>query len=93
MQLEYMDNPHKVEEWIETLSDNEREIFDKGYVLALHGVLEQITESRHVIEMKLMEHKEEKGPKIKQLLSRLVILDSLEKHYTERVNQLTQEPA
>lgn len=90
MHIQYMDNPYEVENWIETLSDKERALFNKGYVVALFGLLEQISESKAKIINKLIDIDEGSSDWI-QLKARLLLLDIYEKHYANRVKNLTSQ--
>lgn len=86
----YQDNPRYIESWLKSLSEKERELVDKGYVLALEGLLEQICDSKtKILEeyMKLEDHK----PRRSALLHRLRMLEIYEKHYLEQVRTLSAE--
>lgn len=85
----YKDNPMEIEKWIRTLSSDELVIFDMGYICALEGLLEQITESKHKIWDKIM-----RNPKAKdELESRIHILDIYETHFQKRINRITERLA
>lgn len=82
-------NTAPLEDWIESLTDAERAIFDKGYLAALKGVLEQISESKIKLYNRVLEADEEDNSEVKrQLLSRIKVLDVYEKHYNRRVKVL-----
>lgn len=89
----YNDRPTEVEAWLETLEEREKDAFDKGYVIALCGLLEQFCESKRKIFTKLMELDEEdedyESSKL-ELESRIVLLDIYERHYSYRVRNLVK---
>lgn len=85
----YFDNPRMVEEWIEGLTDREREMLDKGYALAIAGMLEQISESKTRILNKAMEEMGNEDAEI-QLSSRMHLLDVYERHFKTRFNNLIE---
>lgn len=89
----YNDNPLNIEKWIEGLDSVQKDMFDKGYVIALCGLLEQISESKRKILNRLLvldpEEEDYEESKL-QLDSRLLLLDIYEKHYTYRVKHLSK---
>lgn len=87
----YEDNPLEVEHWIETLTEKEDTAFSKGYVLALHHMLEYYSDLRYKLLDKLIELDEDNPRYRLQLLSRVHVLDFLEKYYKKRLRTL--EPA
>lgn len=93
--LNYMDNPYEVEKWIESLTDKERDIFDKGYAIAVHGVLEQISDLKRVAMNKFMglDPDKRKDKTLDTLYAQLQILEILERHYTRRIHNLTRDLA
>ena len=93
----YNDNPRNIEEWIDSLSEHDRAMFDRGYVMALLGLLEQLNESQRKILSRILsleeeefEDEEEFGEAKRQLESKLLLLDIYEKHYSYRVRNLTR---
>lgn len=84
----YKDKPIDIERWVETLSDKERELFDKGYLTALHGVLEMFVDTKQTLLEKVIVLNKDQDDLRKQLLSRVHILDVLEKGYERRVRNL-----
>lgn len=89
----YSDNPFEIEKWIESLTPEQKDMFDKGYVIALCGLLEQICESKRKILNKIMEldtEDEDYEFNKSQLDSRLLLLEIYEKHYTYRAKHLTK---
>lgn len=93
----YNDNPEEIEKWINSLTDMERAMFDRGYVVALLGFLEQLNESQRKILQKILsleeedfEDEEEFDEAKRQLESKLLLLDIYEKHYQYRVRTLAR---
>lgn len=89
----YSDFPLEIEKWIEGLNEHDKNMFDKGYVIALCGLLEQISESKRKILAKILsieETDEDYQDAKSQLDSRLLLLDIYEKHYSHRVKNLTK---
>lgn len=93
----YNDQPRDIESWIDSLSDHDRAMFDKGYVTALLGLLEQLNESQRKILIRIMGLEEEDfidedefDEAKRQLESKLILLDIYEKHYAYRVRNLTR---
>lgn len=83
----YEDRPYDIEKWLETLTDKERELFDRGYITALNGVLEHMVEIKNTLLSKSLDLEDNLHLK-RQLLSRVHILDVMEKHYRKRVKVL-----
>lgn len=83
----YKDSSINIELWIETLTDKERELFDKGYSVAISGILEHITEIKTILLEKCLDLEDSKRLKA-QYLSRVHILDVLDRHYTKRLHLL-----
>lgn len=88
----HLDNPQKIEKWLETLDAEERAIFDRGYLTALGGVIEQLRDSKIKLLNRIGEVKEEGGHEEieTQLLSRVRILDIYDDHYTQRIDNLLE---
>lgn len=87
----YKDNPENIEKWLNTLSPSERILFDRGYNLALCGLLEQLCETKRRLLDKIVELEDSDDDHKLQLLSRLHILDVYEQHYEQRAKLLSKE--
>lgn len=89
MYSNYMDDPNGFESWIETLTDKEQLSFSQGYILALHGVLESIVDTKRKLLHTMMINA---SRKVKHdCEARVAILDALERHYRQRVNNLESQ--
>lgn len=83
MQRSYLDRPLEIEKWIEELSDSERVLFDKGYILALLNVCESLTD----VKLQVYEGIQEHGS-LSELQSLIRVLDNLEMHFKQRATNV-----
>lgn len=86
---EFQDKPSNVDDYFNRLNRDEKNIYKKGYLSALHKLLEQISDSKLKIGYKIMDS-ESKKERI-QLQSRLHILDVYEDYYTQVATQMQEE--
>lgn len=82
-----------IEEEVQTYTDGELQIWNKGYLAAIEGLLEQIQDDQIRLLNKLMEISDDEIQKRKKplLQSRLVVLDAYEEHYKKRLTQLMSD--
>lgn len=84
----YDDNPTELLNYMATLSQAEKEVFDKGYVAALLSVVDQLNDSQRKLLAKMMANADNEEA-IDQLKSRMLLLDIYEKHYRMRIKHLS----
>lgn len=82
------DNPNELHNYIASLTPSERIIFDKGYIAALLSVIEQINDSQRKLLAKMLIHLDDEEA-LEQLKSRMLLLDIYEKHYRNRIKNLS----
>lgn len=81
----YKDSPQEIHRWIGSLSEYEKEIFNKAYLIAVCGFAEQMVESKRKLIYHILDAKDEEK---KDLLGRLQVLDVLENYYEKKASRL-----
>lgn len=83
-------NGQHLEDWLDTLTEREHLVFDRGFCAALEAVMEDFTDAKIKIFNKLAEVIDEDNYSDdafrKQLLARVSTLDIYEKAYRKRVD-------
>lgn len=84
------DNPDRVNEWIDSLSDEELSVFRQGQIHAYTSLVSQIRETKIKLLEKMCELDEQGLTKSSKanLKSKMHVLDLYDDFYTERVQKL-----
>jgi hypothetical protein len=90
MHNEYQDAPRRIEAYLNRLSARESGLVAVGYILAFEGLLEQISDSKRKLMLRLVDEDDEQH--IHELEARIRMLDIYEIHYRLRVERLSEDP-
>lgn len=86
----YQDKPKEYEKFIESLTNYEESIFNKGYALALNVVLQQITEAKIDLQNRIMHYDNYDHPEAVAFRTSDKLLEVLERQFTRQVKHLEE---